>query len=96
MPWKKMLAYATGEIDEQLLDRIEYVLEENRVLRNQISKRILLTDAERIILAEKAVALGKLMADTVTIVKPETILRWHRKLVARKFDAGGKEHFRLG
>ena len=51
---------------------------ENRVLRNQIDRRILLTDPERRILAEKAVALGKLMADTVTIVKPETILRWHR------------------
>jgi hypothetical protein len=64
MPWKKMLAYATGEIDEQLLARIEYLIEENRILRNQISKRILLTDAERTILAEKAIALGKLMADT--------------------------------
>ncbi|MFT5240324.1 MAG: putative transposase, partial [Kiritimatiellia bacterium] len=31
-------------------------------------------------------ALGKLMADTVTIVRPETILKWHRRLVAQKFD----------
>ena len=72
MPWKKMLAYVTGEIEESLLLRIEYLIEENRVLRNQIDKRILLTDAERTILAEKAVALGKLMVDTVTIVKPWT------------------------
>ena len=86
MPWKRMLAYVTGEIDESLLLRVEYLIEENRILRNQIEKRILLTDAERRILAEKAVALGKLMADTVTIVKPETILKWHRRLVARKFD----------
>ena len=90
MPWKKMLAYVTGEIEESLLLRIEYLIEENRVLRNQIDKRILLTDAERTILAEKAVALGKLMVDTVTIVKPETILRWHRKLIAKKFD--GSKH----
>ena len=86
MPWKRMLAYVSGEVDQALLARVEYLLEENRVLRNQITKRVLLTDAERRALAEKAVALGKLMADTVTIVKPDTILRWHRKLVAQKFD----------
>lgn len=86
MPWKRMLAYITGSVNEDLLRRIEYLLEENRVLRNQGEKRILLTDPERRTLAEKAVTLGKLMADTVTIVKPETILKWHRKLVAKKFD----------
>jgi len=46
----------------------------------------MLTDPERRILTEKAVLLGKLMAGTVTIVKPETILKWHRRLVAKKFD----------
>jgi transposase InsO family protein len=81
-----MLAYITGSVNEDLLRRIEYLLEENRVLRNQIDSRILLTDNERCALATKAVALGKLMADTVTIVKPETILKWHRRLVAKKFD----------
>ena len=86
MPWKRMLAYITGSLNEDLLRRIEYLLEENRVLRNQIDCRILLTDPERCTLAEKAVALGRLMADTVTIVKPETILKWHRRLVAKKFD----------
>jgi transposase InsO family protein len=81
-----MLAYITGSVNEDLLRRIEYLLEENRVLRNQLDKRILLTDHERRTLAEKAVLLGKLMADTVTIVKPQTILKWHRRLVAKKFD----------
>jgi len=81
-----MLAYITGTVNEDLLRRIEYLLDENRVLRNQIDSRILLTDNERGILAEKAIALGKLMADTVTIVKPETILKWRRRLVAKKFD----------
>jgi len=95
MPWKKMLAYVTGEVNESLLLRIEYLIEENRVLRNQLEKRIRLTDAERRILADKAVALGRLMADTVTIVKPETILKWHRMLVAKKFD-GSKHRRSLG
>src|ERR1035438_3767527 len=96
MPWKRMLAYITGSVNEDLLRRIEYLLEENRVLRNQIDCRILLTDNERAILAEKAIALGKLMADTVTIVKPETILKWNRRLVAKKFDGSRfrKQHGR--
>ncbi|MDP6525249.1 MAG: integrase core domain-containing protein [Kiritimatiellia bacterium] len=86
MQWKRMLACVTGEIEESLLARIEYLIEENRVLRNQLDKRLKLTDPERKILAEKAVLLGKLMAGTVTIVKPESILKWHRKLIAKKFD----------
>ena len=63
-----MLAYITGSVNEDLLRRIEYLLEENRVLRHQIDKRLLLTDHERRTLAERAVAVGRLMADTVTIV----------------------------
>lgn len=86
MPWKRMLACVTGEIEASLLARVEYLIEENRILRNQIGRRVSLTDGERRILAERAIALGKLMADTVTIVKPDTILKWHRRLVARKFD----------
>jgi putative transposase len=95
MPWKRMLALVTGEIEESLLRKVEYLIEENRVLRNQIQKRILLTDAERSVLAEKAVALGRLMADTVTIVKPATLLKWHRRLVAKKFD-GSRFRKRVG
>jgi putative transposase len=87
MPWKRMLVYIiTGRMNEDLLRRIKYLLEENRILRHQIDNHILLTDHERRTLAEKAIALGKLMADTVTIVKPETILKWYRRLVAKKFD----------
>ena len=86
MPWKKMLACVTGEIDQELLAQIEYLIEENRILRNQITTRLRLTDPERKLLVEKAVVLGKLMADTVTIVKPQTIMKWHRRLVAKKFD----------
>jgi transposase InsO family protein len=90
-----MLAYITGSVNEDLLRRIEYLLEENRVLRHQIQQRLLLTDHERRNLAQKAVALGKLMADTDTIVKPETILKWHHRLVAKKFD-GSRFRERLG
>ncbi len=86
MTWKKMLTYISGSVDDMLLKKVEYLLEENKVLQRQLAKRPHLTDIERKSLAEKAIALGALMADTVTIVKPATILKWHRKLVAQKFD----------
>ena len=47
MLWKRMLACISGSVNEELLRRIEYPLEENRVLRNQIDKRIQLTDTWR-------------------------------------------------
>ncbi len=84
--WIKLLAYATGGIEKSLLLRVEYLIEENRILRKQITKRLKLTDAERRVLAEKGKALGKLLADTITIVKPATLLKWHRELIAKKFD----------
>jgi putative transposase len=87
MDWKTLLACITGSVEEQLLLRNEYVVEENRILRNQIEGRVQLTDAERQTLAEIGKKLGKQALEEVsTIVKPDTILAWHRKLVAQKFD----------
>ena len=51
MPWKKMLTVVTSGIEESLLLRIEYLIEKNRVLRNQLDKRLKLTDPERKLLA---------------------------------------------
>src|SRR5215471_17723845 len=87
MDWKTLLAYITGSVEEQLLLRNAYVVEENRILRNQIDGRVQLTDAERQTLATIGKKLGKqALAEVATIVKPATILAWHRKLVAQKFD----------
>ena len=90
MPWKRMLAYMSGDINEGNLTIIDYLLEENQALHRQITKygrRILLTDEERKTLASKALAMGKdFMNQYVTIVNPDTILKWFRKLVAKKFD----------
>src|SRR6266704_4491494 len=87
MDWKTLLACITGSVEEQLLLRNEYVVEENRILRNQIAGRVQLTDAERQTLAAIGKKLGKqALEEVATIVKPATILAWHRKLVAQKFD----------
>jgi hypothetical protein len=85
--WKWLLAYISGSVEEELLLRNEYVLTENFILRNQLKDSIRLTDEERKTLAEIGKRLGKKALDEVaTIVRPETILAWHRRLIARKFD----------
>src|SRR5919201_3022830 len=87
MDWKHLLAYITGTVDQELLLRNEYLVTENRMLRHQITGRVRLTDAERKTLAEIGHKLGKqALAEVATIVKPETILGWHRTLVAQKCD----------
>jgi hypothetical protein len=87
MNWKRMLAYVTGSVDEELLARNAYLVTENRILRSQIQGRIRLTDPERISLASAAKRLGrKGLQEVAQIVRPETILAWHRRLIAKKFD----------
>jgi putative transposase len=96
MDWKTLLAYITGTVDQELLLRNEYLVTENRILRNQIQGRLRLTTGERIALAEIGQKLGKQALEQVaTIVKPDTILAWHRKLVAQKFD-GSQQRKALG
>src|SRR6266571_595376 len=71
MNWKRMLAYVTGSVDEELLARNEYLATENRILRNQIRGRIRLTDPERISLAKVAKRLGrKALGEIAQIVRP--------------------------
>jgi hypothetical protein len=67
---------------------IDYLVEENRVLREQLaSRRVRFTDGQRRRLAAKAKGLGRKILDQVaTIVTPATLLRWHRKLIAQKYD----------
>jgi hypothetical protein len=71
---------------------IDYLIEENRVLRAaQGSRRLCLTDDQRRRLAVKGKVLGRrCLADIAGIVTPDTILRWYRKLVAKKYD-GSKD-----
>jgi putative transposase len=87
MDWTHLLAYITGTVDQELLLRNEYLVTENRILRNQITGRVRLTDRERMTLAAIGQQLGKkALEEVATIVKPDTILAWHRRLVAKKFD----------
>src|SRR5436189_5019566 len=78
MDWKHLLAYITGTVDQELLVRNEYLVTENRILRNQIKGRVRLSDGERKALAEIGQKLGKQALEKIAnIVKPDTILGWH-------------------
>ena len=90
-PGLRILAYAGGLIDQELLLRCEYLAEENRILKEHIKGRLRLTDAERRSLAEIGRRLGrKLLKDVARVATPDTIMGWYHKLVAAKFDGSKK------
>ena len=96
MDWKHLLAYITGTVDQELLLRNESLVTENRILRNQLTGRLRLRDGERKLVAEIGQKLGKkALEEVATIVKPDTILAWHRKLVAQQCD-GSQQRKALG
>jgi putative transposase len=87
-PFRFMLIAVAGWMNQQQQDAIDYLREENRVLRELLGgKRLRLSDDQRRRLAAKAKTLSRrLLAAVATIVTPETLLTWHRKLVAEKYD----------
>ena len=91
-PLQLLLAILAGWMNEHQARAIDYLREENRVLREQLKgKRIRFTNAQRRRLAAKGKALGrKLLGEIATIVTPETILAWHRKLIAKHWDHSKK------
>ena len=87
MDWARILAYVTGAVDQELLARNEYLAAENRMLKAHLQVRLKLSDAERATLGEIGHRLGrKVLAEVATVARPDTILAWYRKFVARKFD----------
>ncbi len=87
-PFRFVVIAAAGWINQHQLQVIDYLREENRVLREQGSgRRVRFNDNQRRRLASKANGLGrKLLKEVATLVTPETLLAWHRKLIANKYD----------
>src|SRR5512138_2466783 len=83
-----ILFLLAGSISRQQLIVIEYLKAENRMLRERLNGRSMrFTDKERALLARKAFGIPrKVLLNLGTIVTPDTLLRWHRQLIARKFD----------
>src|SRR5436305_11639893 len=87
----RLLAYVNGMVNQQLLRQTEYLIAETRILRSHLPVRLRLTDTQRATLATIGKRLGRQALQQVALVaKPETILGWYRKLIARKFD--GSNH----
>ena len=91
-PWELLLAILSGLVHRRQQQIIEFQNSAiEALLKQQGKKRILLTDDQRRILAVKGKALGrKTLQELTTIVTPDTILRWHRELVAKKWDHSEK------
>ena len=83
-----LLLLFSGWVNRHQSEVIDYLKEENRVLREQLGgRRPRLNDDQRRRLAVKGKVLGrKVLAQVAGIVTPDTILRWYQKLVARKYD----------
>jgi len=81
------LALVSGRVDEELLLRNEYLAAENEILKSKIEKPLRFNNSERIRLAKIGKQIGlKALKEIACIVKPETILEWFRRLIAKKFD----------
>ena len=87
-----LILTAAGWVNRHQEDVIDCLREENRVLREHLGPRPLrLTDAQRRRLAVRGQKLGRrILAQVAGIVTPDTILRWYRRLIARKDDGSAR------
>jgi hypothetical protein len=79
----------TAWLERRERDAIASLIEENRVLRRQLGgRRLRLTDADRRRLAALADRLGRrILRDVATVAASDTLLRWHRQLIVRKWTS---------
>ena len=87
-PFHLLLIALAGWFNRHQQAVIDYLIEENRVLKEQLEgQRLRFTDEQRRRLAVKAKVLGRRALDEIeTLVTPDTLLAWHRKLIAKKMD----------
>jgi len=85
-PFQMLAMMLAGWVNEHQRSVIAYLQEENRVLRElHGKKRLRFNNDQRRWLAARGKALGRrVLREVGTLVTPDTILRWHRELIARK------------
>ncbi len=86
--WQFLAVTFAGWVNRSQQDVIEYLKEENRVLREQLgARRLRFTDDQRRRLAAKAKAMCREnLREIANLVTPDTLLRWYRELIAAKYD----------
>ena len=92
MPMRMLLLAIAGWLNEEQREKIEFLQEQIRVFQElHGTKRLRFNEDQRRRLAVKGKRLGRrVLRELGTMVTPDTILRWHRELVARKYDSSGK------
>jgi len=95
-PFHLLVIALAGWLNRQQQVVIDCLIEENRILKEQLGgQRLLFTDEQRMRLAMKAKLLGRRGLDELeTLVTPDTLLAWHRKLIAKKWTYARKRHGR--
>jgi len=98
VPLRALLLTVVDWVSREQQRTIEYLVEENRVLKEQLGgRRLRLTNGQRRRLAEKGKQLGRrLQGRVATIVTPDTIMRWHRQLIAAKWTYSSRRKGRKG
>ena len=93
-----LVAALVGWLDERQQTALVYLIEENRILRGQLrGRRLRLSDDERRRLAVRGYRLGRRgLRQVATLVTPDTILRWHRRLITRKWTYAQRRSSRRG
>jgi transposase len=92
-----LLAALVGWLDQRQQAAVAYLIEENRILRGHVRGRIRLSDDERRRLAVRGHQVGRRrLCGIAAIVTPDTILRWHRQLIARKWTYAKRRGGRPG
>jgi putative transposase len=97
-PLRLLLVTLAGWVNRHQQEVIDYLVEENRVLHEQLGdRRVRLNDDQRRRLAGRGQRLGRqLLRQVATIVTPDTILRWHRRLIAQKWTFTSRRPGRPG
>jgi hypothetical protein len=87
-PLQFLLLMFAGWVNRRQVEILEYLREENRILRKQLGgRRPRFTDAQRRRLATTGQALGRrVLQQLAGLVTPDIILRWYRELIANKYD----------